>query len=101
MQRADFSDQDMTAQWRKPQVINFSKECCPNAMRRRQAVDVCRPQARRFNPAGFSLVFSARRGELVLMMRVSSRHPSTRQVWRTETPIAVLSVFGCEAESSS
>jgi hypothetical protein len=59
MRRADFSDQDMTAQWRKLQVINFSKECCPNAMRRRQAVDVCRPQARRFNPAG--LVFSSRR----------------------------------------
>src|SRR5712675_405081 len=38
MRRADFSDQDMTAQRRKLQVINFSKECCPNAMRRRQAV---------------------------------------------------------------
>jgi len=38
--RVDFSDQDMAAQWRKLQVINFSKECCPNAMRRRQAVVV-------------------------------------------------------------
>src|SRR6266481_4712010 len=38
MRRADFSDQDMTAQWRKLQVINFSKECCPNALRRRQTV---------------------------------------------------------------
>src|SRR5467141_4278141 len=28
----------MTAQWRKLQVINFSKECCPNALRRRQTV---------------------------------------------------------------
>ncbi len=38
MRRADFSDQDMTAQWRKLQVINFSKECYTNALRRRQAV---------------------------------------------------------------
>src|SRR5258705_521781 len=40
LRQADFSDQDMTAQWRKLQVVNFSKECCPNAMRRRQAVVV-------------------------------------------------------------
>jgi hypothetical protein len=30
----------MTAQWRKLLVINFSKECCPNATRRRQAIVV-------------------------------------------------------------
>ena len=30
----------MTAKWRKLQVINFSKECCPNATRRRQAIVV-------------------------------------------------------------
>ena len=36
--RVDFSDQDMAAQWRKPQVIIFSRKCCPNAPRRRQAV---------------------------------------------------------------
>ena len=28
----------MAAQWRKPQVIIFSRKCCPNAPRRRQAV---------------------------------------------------------------
>jgi hypothetical protein len=35
---ADCLDQDMNAQWLKLQVINFSKECCPNATRRRQAI---------------------------------------------------------------
>jgi hypothetical protein len=30
----DFWDQDMCAQWRKLQVINFSKKCCPNATSR-------------------------------------------------------------------
>src|ERR1700716_1918381 len=38
--RPDYSGQDMTAEWRKLQVINFSKECCPNATWRWQAV-VC------------------------------------------------------------
>src|SRR6266481_4767218 len=38
--RPDYSGQDMTAEWRKLQVINFSKECCPNATWRQQAV-VC------------------------------------------------------------
>jgi len=37
---ADCSDQDVPAQWRKLQVINFSKECCPNATRRRKQLVV-------------------------------------------------------------
>lgn len=33
-----FLDQDMAAQWRKLQVIIFSKKCCLYATRRRQAI---------------------------------------------------------------
>jgi hypothetical protein len=33
---ADFWNQNMNAQWRKLQVINFSKKCCPNATSRRK-----------------------------------------------------------------
>jgi hypothetical protein len=40
VKRPDYSGQDMTAEWRKLQIINFSKECCPNATWRQQAV-VC------------------------------------------------------------
>jgi len=38
----------MAAQWRKLQVINFSKECCPNAMRHRQAVVLRRKRVGKF-----------------------------------------------------
>jgi hypothetical protein len=36
----DFWDQDVNAQWRKLQVINFSKECCPDATSRRKQLVV-------------------------------------------------------------
>jgi hypothetical protein len=42
MRLADFSDQDMTAQWRKLQVIKFSKECCLNAIPGKQLMCILR-----------------------------------------------------------
>jgi hypothetical protein len=40
---ADFWDQDVDAQWRKLQVRNFSKECCPIATSRRKQLVVHSP----------------------------------------------------------
>jgi hypothetical protein len=45
----------MTAQWRQLQVINFSKECCLNATRRRHAIVV------RFSTSRVAPLRSARR----------------------------------------
>jgi hypothetical protein len=35
----DLWDQYAEAQWRKPRVANFPRECCPNATHRRQAIN--------------------------------------------------------------
>src|SRR5258708_12390947 len=42
----DLWDQTTEAQWRKARVVHFLQECCPNATRRRQAIDpFCRTAA--------------------------------------------------------
>src|SRR5260370_42046331 len=37
---ADSSGQDMNTQWRKLQIVIFSKKCCPNATRRAALLNV-------------------------------------------------------------
>ena len=68
----DFWAQDLNAQWRKLQVINFSKECCPNATRRRKQL-LCILRRKRVGEAPSSIPAVSCSGSTDLTARAVGR----------------------------